>query len=80
MNGLEDPAQGVPVLTKIENARFKRMVLPGETVQTEVRLEERLGDAWYMSGVVRVEKAVALRIKYVLTAVPPPPHVAGGQA
>ncbi len=59
---------GVPVLTKIEGARFKRMVLPGETVKTTVRVTERLGPAWYMSGKVTCEDKTVLQIRFVLSA------------
>ncbi len=59
---------GVPVLTKIENARFKRMVAPGERLQTKVTLGERLGPAWYMRGKVLCDGATVLNIRFVLSA------------
>ncbi|MAF66178.1 MAG: beta-hydroxyacyl-ACP dehydratase [Planctomycetes bacterium] len=39
------PAGSVPVLTRIQNARFRRMVRPGETVRAEAQLLERVGEA-----------------------------------
>ena len=63
-----DAGDGVPVLTKIADARFRRMVLPGETLTTTVRLEEKVGPAWYMRGDVRCGDEKVLRISYVLTA------------
>ena len=62
---LED---GVPVLTKIEGARFKRIVKPGETIATEVRVAERLGPAWYLSAKVTCDGETVLRIRFVLSA------------
>ena len=62
------PEEGVPVLTKIESARFKRMVLPGETVTTRVQVAERLGPAWYLSAKVTCAGATVLNIRFVLSA------------
>ncbi len=58
----------VPVLTRIQDARFKRMVAPGETLRCEVELRERIGPARFLSArltcggesVLRVEFTVAL--------------------
>lgn len=58
---------GVPVLTRMNDVRFKRMVRPGETIRTTVKLEEQLGDAWFLSAVVRVEKEVAVRLQFACT-------------
>ncbi len=66
LQGLDD--QGVPVLTKIESARFKRMISPGELVSTTATVRERVGPAWYMGAKVECEGATALRIQFVLAA------------
>ena len=59
---------GVPVLTKIESARFKRIIRPGETVETTCKVRERLGPAWYMSAQVTCEAQTALKNQFVLSA------------
>ena len=59
---------GVPVLTKIEAARFRRMVEPGETLVTDIRVEERLGPAWYMSGHVQCDDKTVVKLRYTLSA------------
>jgi 3-hydroxyacyl-[acyl-carrier-protein] dehydratase len=63
-----DAKDGVPVLTKIENARYKRIVKPGETVETVVSVRERLGPAWYLSAKVTCEAESVLNIRFVLSA------------
>ena len=60
--------EGAPVLTKIEGARFKRVVAPGETVSTFARVRERLGPAWYFSADTRCEGARVLSIRFVLSS------------
>ena len=59
---------GVPVLTKIADARFRRMVLPGETLTTRVEVDERVGPAWYCSGATTRGGESVLRIRFVLSA------------
>ena len=58
--------EGVPVLTKIEDARFRSMVLPDTLLFTRVQLDERLANARYMSAVVRAGERTILRLKFVL--------------
>ena len=43
-------ASGVPVATRMNDVRFKRMVRPGETIGMEVELTERLADAFFLQG------------------------------
>ena len=71
---------GVPVLTKIEGARYKRIVEPGELLETTVRVTERLGPAWYMSGKVLCEGATVLSIRFVLSTTEAMKHVGGANA
>jgi len=59
---------GVPVLTKLGDARFRRRVDPGETLDTTVEVEERVGPAWYLRATVRAGGRPALRVRFTLTA------------
>lgn len=61
-----DASAGVPVLTKIEDARYKRMVKPGETLVARVTRTEQLGPARYMRADVRCEGDLVLRIRFVV--------------
>lgn len=58
------PAQGVPVLTRILGAKFKREVRPGDTLEISAQLVERLGPAWIMKGAVRVKGKVAVQVEF----------------
>ena len=75
---------GVPVLTRIRDARFKRMVLPGAEVETTIAVEEQLGPAWYMKATLRSEGSVCVKLRYVLSATEAMARVAkrttGGEA
>ena len=61
---------GVPVATRMNDVRFKRMVRPGETITMEVELNERVGGAFYLSGKVTVDGQVAVRLQFVCMMAP----------
>jgi 3-hydroxyacyl-[acyl-carrier-protein] dehydratase len=65
----EDEAAGkVPVATRINDVRFKRMVRPGEKIVMEVDLTERLADAFFLKAKVTVDGKVAVRFEFACTA------------
>jgi 3-hydroxyacyl-[acyl-carrier-protein] dehydratase len=43
---------GVPVATRINHVKFKAMVLPGDTIEMEVELVERVADAFFLDAKV----------------------------
>jgi 3-hydroxyacyl-[acyl-carrier-protein] dehydratase len=47
-----ESAGGVPVATRINNVKFKTMVLPGDTIEMEVELVERIADAFFLNAKV----------------------------
>ncbi len=55
---------GVPVLTRILGAKFKREVRPGDTIEIRAALKEKLGPAWFMKGSVRVNGKVAVQVEF----------------
>ncbi len=64
-----DDADGkVPVATRINDVRFKRMVRPGETIRMEVELKERLANAFFLKAKVTVDGKVAVRFEFACTA------------
>ncbi|MCA9049803.1 MAG: 3-hydroxyacyl-ACP dehydratase FabZ [Planctomycetaceae bacterium] len=58
----------VPVVTRLNNTQFRRMVRPGDTIQLEVKLTERLSNAFFLSGRVTVDGKVTARLEFVCTA------------
>jgi 3-hydroxyacyl-[acyl-carrier-protein] dehydratase len=56
--------EGMPVLTRILGAKFKREVRPGDTLEIAAKLVERLGPAWLMKGSVRVGGKVAVQVEF----------------
>jgi len=59
-----DAAKGVPVLTRISDARFKRIVKPGQTLDVEATLDEELEGAYFMTGRISVDGKPVLRVTF----------------
>lgn len=58
----------VPVVTRLNNVKFRRMVRPGETLEIEVELTERISNAYYLTGKTSVAGEVATRLEFVCAA------------
>jgi 3-hydroxyacyl-[acyl-carrier-protein] dehydratase len=58
----------VPVVTRMNDVRFKRMVRPGETIRIEVELRERLADVFFLTAQVTVGGKVSVRFEFACTA------------
>lgn len=62
---------GVPVATRLNNVRFKQMVRPGDTVEMEVRLDESLSGAYFLTAKVSCEGRMAARLEFACTLAKP---------
>ncbi len=68
----------VPVATRIQDARFKRMVRPGDTIQLEVEITERVSTAFFLAAKVTVAGKLAARLNFACTLAPMPSEVERG--
>lgn len=67
---LEDGLNGkTAVVSRINNAKFKNMVTPGDELEIKVTLTEQMGAAAFMKGVVSVANKKALLIDFAVTLV-----------
>ena len=64
--GAEVDPDRVPVLARIADARFKRMVGPGEVLRAEVELVERLANATFLTARVRSGESTVLVLRFTL--------------
>jgi 3-hydroxyacyl-[acyl-carrier-protein] dehydratase len=58
----------VPVATRINDVRFRRMVRPGETLDIEVTLTEKLSNAFFLTATVSVGGQVTVRFEFACAA------------
>ncbi len=64
---LPNDGQKIPVVTRIYDVRFRRMIRPGQKIRVEVELNERLADAFYLLGHVKVDGQIAARLEFACT-------------
>lgn len=55
---------GVPVLTRILGAKFKREVRPGDLLEITAALKEQIGPAWFLKGSVLVQGKTAVQVEF----------------
>lgn len=60
----EEKKNMVPVLTRIENAKFKQMVRPGDVVNIFVNLEETVSSVSFFKGKLYVNEKVAVIVAF----------------
>lgn len=65
-----DP-DSVPVVTRMDSVKFKTMVRPGDTVDIEVKLKEKLGGAFFLSGKMTCGGKVTARLEFACTIANP---------
>jgi 3-hydroxyacyl-[acyl-carrier-protein] dehydratase len=59
--------EGVPVVGRLKEVKFKRMVRPGESVLLDATLDERVSDAFFLSAKVMCEGKTAVTLSFVVT-------------
>ncbi|MDA8774232.1 beta-hydroxyacyl-ACP dehydratase [Opitutales bacterium] len=58
-----------PVLSRIRDARFKRMVLPGDQIEISVTIKDQVGQFYNLSGEIKNNNKTALTISFALALV-----------
>lgn len=58
---------GVPVLTRMSDVKFKQMVRPGDTIEISATLDEIVSNAYFLTGQVKVDGKLALRLSFACT-------------
>jgi len=72
LSGVMQESDGVPVATRLNDVKFKRMIRPGETIEMEIRLTERLADAFFMQARITCAGKLAARFDFACTMARPP--------
>lgn len=60
---------GLGVVTKVENARFKSMVRPNDELIMEVELTENIQNAYYFKGNTKVDGKTVLSINFTCASI-----------
>jgi 3-hydroxyacyl-[acyl-carrier-protein] dehydratase len=57
----------VPVVGRLNNVKFRRMVRPGETLDIHVEMTEKLASAWFLKGRTEVVGQTACSLEFACT-------------
>jgi 3-hydroxyacyl-[acyl-carrier-protein] dehydratase len=69
MGAGNQPALGV--VTRIKDTKFKNFARPGDTLVITVTLDDKIDNAFYMSGTIRVGEKIILKIIFQAALIPP---------
>ena len=72
-NATTDSSELVPVLTRITNAKFKRGVFPGDTIQIKVNLREVVAGVSFLKGTLKVKGKTAVQVEFACSMTSPTP-------
>ncbi len=62
---------GIPVLTRMGDVKFKRMVYPGDTIENHVNLDDVVSTAYYMTAQVKCNGKLIARLSFTCTVADP---------
>jgi len=62
----------LPVAAKMNDVRFKRMVRPGETIELDVELTDRVANAFFLKAKVTCQNELAVRLECTCMITPLP--------
>lgn len=59
----------IPVATRLNNVKFKKIVRPGDTVKADVTLTERLADAFFLTAKITCDGKLSARFEFACAIV-----------
>ncbi len=67
---LDKPMVGVPVVTRIQNVKFRSMVKPGDRVELQADLLDTVSNAFFVKGLVKNDGKTAVQAEFALALAP----------
>lgn len=61
------PADGIPVVTRMSNVKFKHTVRPGDVIRIEIAVTERVAAAVFMKAKILRGEQVVARLDFACT-------------
>ena len=71
LSSLVESSDAVPVLTRMDGVKFKQMVRPGDTIEMQVKLDEVISNAYFLTAHVKVAGKTAVRLKLACSVADP---------
>lgn len=61
---MEETPGSIPVATRMDGVKFKRVVRPGDRVEIHVTLNEKVSNAFFLSGKILLDGKLATRLEF----------------
>jgi 3-hydroxyacyl-[acyl-carrier-protein] dehydratase len=61
---------GLGVVTRIKDTKFKNFARPGDTLTIKVTLDDKVDNAYYMSGMIYIDDKLILKIIFQAALLP----------
>jgi 3-hydroxyacyl-[acyl-carrier-protein] dehydratase len=68
----------VPVATRMDSVKFKRMVRPGDTVDVHVTLNDQVSNAYFLTGKMMLAGKLTARLDFACSIANPQAAASGG--
>lgn len=62
----------LPVATRMDSVKFKRMISPGDAVEMHITLKEQVSNAFYLTGKMMLAGKLAMRLDFSVAMSPAP--------
>lgn len=60
----------VPIAGRLNDVKFKKMIRPGDTIEIEASLDDRVSDAYFLSGKITHGGKAACTLNFVVKLTP----------
>ena len=64
LSGKSPQSGSVPVATRLDGVKFKKMVRPGDTIEIHVSLKDVVSNAYFLTGKITVGGKLAVRLDF----------------
>lgn len=61
----------VPVATRLDSVKFRRMVRPGDTVEIHVTLDDQVSNAYFLTGKMFLDGKITARLNFACSVTNP---------
>ena len=71
LSSIVSTGDAVPVLTRMNDVKFKTMVRPGDEIEINVTLDEVVSNAYFLTAKVKVGGKIAVRFSFTCSVASP---------
>ncbi len=67
LSSMLQEGEGVPVATRLNDVKLKKMIRPGDIIDIQITLNERMANAFFLTAKVTSGGKVAVRFEFAVT-------------